>query len=298
MLLKASSKGNEEAQRFFEASGEESQEKRGAPEALIIFTSKEIIEGKSSSRDVNDNWFRTNKGPVSRVVSNYLSKLFKALGDDAFSPFYREGWIRDIHFVAVNHQDLYDCFPKCYATMNALREKEIWINMVGGSNPINASLILSAGFVEATAKTYYVFEQDTSYLHPQIKSDFSNPVAEPLLPKINILPFFSLDLGKLTRNLNQKFLERGEKVNRREIESILNELKLPQQYLKKLVSGGWIKIEKEIATAGEMLERWNKMLGNIKEYPADYPTWKKWASREGILYDLQLDGTIEKIHTN
>ncbi len=296
LLLKAASKGDEEAQKFFEASGEVSQERKGAPEALIIFTSKELIEGQIISRDITDNWFKTNKGPVPKVILEYFSKLFKKLRDDGFSEFYREGWLRYVHFIAVDHQDLYDCFPKCYATMNALREKEIWINMVGGSNPINASLILSAGFVEATAKTYYVFESDTSCIHPLFDRsvDFSKPRAEPLLSKLNILPFFSLDLGKLVRGLNRKFLERGEKINIKEIDSLLDELELPRQYLKKLVSGGWVGIEKDMATVGEMLERWNRMLGRIREYPSNYSAWKKWASQEGILYNLTPKGSIEK----
>ncbi|MGQ9720792.1 MAG: hypothetical protein ACUVXA_05655 [Candidatus Jordarchaeum sp.] len=296
LLLKAASRGDEAAQSFFEASGEESQERKGAPEALIIFTSKEIIEEQIMSIDITDKWFGTSKGPLPSVILQYFQKLLGKLRDVSFSEFYREGWIRYVHFVAVNHMNLYDCFPKCYATMNALREKEIWINMVGGSNPINASLILSAGFVEATAKTYYVFESDTSCIHPQFDKsvDFSKPRAELLLSKLNILPFFSLDLGKLVRGLNQKFLERGEKVNIKEIDSLLSELELPRQYIKKLVSGGWVRMERDTATVGDMLERWNSMLGKIGEYPSDYSAWKKWASREGILYNLTLKGSIEK----
>lgn len=296
LLLKAASSGDKEAQRFFEASGEASQEKRGAPEALIIFTSKEVIEGSVESKEVTDRWFGTVKGPVPEVIFKYFSKLWRRLRDDAFSEFYGEGWIRYIHFVAVNHMDMYDCFPKCYTTMNALREKEIWINMVGGTNPINASLILGAGFVEATARTYYVFEPDTTCLHPQFDEqvDFSRPRVRPLLSKLYILPFFSLNLGKLVSDLNQRFLWGKGRVSKREIDSLLADLELPGQYLRKLVSGGWIRMEGDTAFAGEMLERWNNML-KISKYPSNYSEWKRWASGEGILYELTSEGEVIRL---
>ncbi|MBS7281403.1 MAG: hypothetical protein KIH09_16415 [Candidatus Freyarchaeota archaeon] len=296
LILKAASRGDLMARRFFEASGEESQERKGAPEALIIFTSREIIEGESMSRDIRDDWFRTPTGSVPAVISKYFSKLFGTLRNATFSEFYEEGWIRYIHFIAVNHTELYDCFPKCYATMNALREKEIWINMVAGTNPINASLMLSAGFVEANARTYYIFEPDTRSIHPKIGPvDFSNPSVGPLLSRLNILPFFSLDLGKLVRGLNEIFSGDRTIANIAEIYSLLNRLEFPKQYFKKLVSGGWIKTEGNTAKVGEMLERWNKMLGRIGEYPSNYSEWKKWASKEEILYNLTLDGNVEKV---
>ncbi|MHA1631869.1 MAG: hypothetical protein ACTSXC_03550 [Candidatus Freyarchaeota archaeon] len=295
LLLKAASKGDEDAERFFAASGEESQERKGAPEALIIFTSREIIEGTVQSGEITDRWFGTGKGPVPGVIVRYFTSLFKRLKDADFLEFYRQGWIRYIHFVSVDYQDLYDCFPKCYATMNALREKEIWINMVGGSNPINASLILSAGFVEANAKTYYVFEPDPKYIHTQMeRPDFSKPDSRLLLSKLNILPFFSLDLGRLTRNLNLKFSAGRERVNINEIKSLLDDLQLPRLYLRKLVSGGWIITEGDTASPGEMLQRWNRMLGGISEYPTNYNEWKDWASGEGILYTLTHEGKIER----
>ncbi|MHA1363055.1 MAG: hypothetical protein ACTSP1_11100 [Candidatus Freyarchaeota archaeon] len=298
LLLKAASKGDAEAERFFAASGEESQERKGAPEALIVFTSREIIEGAVQSGEIIDRWFGTSKGPVPRVIIKYFTSLFRRLRDADFLEFYRQGWIRYVHFVAVDHQDLYDCFPKCYATMNALREKEIWINMVGGSNPINASLILSAGFVEANAKTYYVFEPDPRYIHPQVGSpNFSRPDSRLLLSKLNILPFFSLDLGRLTRGLNEKFSVR-KVVNVKEIRSLLDDLQLPRLYLRKLVSGGWIITEGDTASPGEMLQRWNRMLERISEYPTNYDIWKDWASGEGILYTFTHEGKIERVAGN
>jgi len=284
--------GNAQAVKFFETAGENMQERKGAPEALIIFTSKEVIEGEKQG-EIRDDWFHTTKRKsVPKTIAKYLSGLLKKLEDENFNSFYNGEWIRYIHFIVVNYQDFNDCFPKCYTTINALKEKEIWINMVGGANPINASLILSAGFIEANAKTYYTFESTSSLLHPSIDiPDFSNPITEPLLARLSILPFFSLDLGKLTRKLKETFLGR-EKVDIREIESRLKELDLSNQYLKKLKSGGWIIEENKTAFPGEMLKRWNEMFEKVKDYPNDYPSWKKWAEKMGILYTLNLRGEL------
>ena len=290
MCLKAG-EGEKNAIKFFETSGESTQEKKGAPEALIIFTSKEVIEGKgpAKSRTIKDQWFQLQPTEnVIQMISKYLGKLLKSLKEKDFSEFYQGDWIRYFHIIEVDFQDFNDCFPKIYATMNALKEKEIWINMVGGSNPINAALIMSAGFIEATAKTYYIFEPDISLLHPNIpRPNFSLPNANISLSKINILPFFSLDIGKLIRQINELFIGRGNKVNVKEIEYILNSLYLSTQYLKKLVSGGWISIQGKLAEPGEMLNRWNRMLGKAEEYPDNYPTWIKWAAKKGIIWELK-----------
>lgn len=191
LLLKAVSKGNKIANEFFEASGETSQEKKGAPEALVIFTSSDVIEGKVQGK-IEDSWFNTLKqNSVPKTMAEYLKRLFKKLKSNDFSQFYNDLWIKYIHFITVDYLNFNDIFPKCYITLNALREKEIWINMVGGSNPINASLILSAGFVEANARTYYIFESNLSLLHPSIeKPNFSNLNTEILLNRISIFPFF------------------------------------------------------------------------------------------------------------
>jgi hypothetical protein len=59
-LLQQASKGVPEAKEFFMYSGEMEQEEKGAPETVIIFTSKEVIEGREQ-RDIRDNWFKTRK---------------------------------------------------------------------------------------------------------------------------------------------------------------------------------------------------------------------------------------------
>ncbi len=301
LLLKAASQGNEQAKKFFETSGEASQDRKGAPEALIIFTSGGVIKGKPDKNEqvqgeVKDEWFGTTKKDcVPKTTAKYLSKLLENLKSDNFSYFYSGEWIKYIHFIKVDYQNFNDCFPKIYTTINALREKEIWINMVGGANPINASLILSAGFNEANARTYYVFESNTSLLHPSIdKSNLSNPTTELLQSRISILPIFSLDIGKLARELNTKFLER-EIINIKEVEKVIEQVGLPKQYMKKLEGGGWIIVENEAAREGEMLKHWNKMLERVKEYPSDYSSWKNWAKQEGIIYNLTLDGKLTKL---
>lgn len=296
ILLKAATKGDQKALKFFETSGESNQELKGAPEALVIFTSKEVIEGKERGKPRNekitDNWFRSKfikSTPIT--LCNYLEKLFNSIQDEDFATFYDNEWIKEINLIQVDFQDFNKCFPISYITINALKKKEIWINMVGGSNPINSSLILSAGFVEVNAKIYYVFEPDVSYLHPSIpRPDFNNPNTDLLISKLNLFPFFSLDIGKLTRRINERFDNRGEILNVKEIEMILEELRLPNQYVAKLIAGGWVRIENEKVKRGEMLRRWNRFFENVRTFPENYSDWKKWAIQEKILWQFKDGG--------
>jgi hypothetical protein len=72
-LLKQSKEGDSASQQFFAHSGEEQERLKGKPEAIIIFTSKEVISGELQ-RDINDTLFGTRKQGSACLTINELRK--------------------------------------------------------------------------------------------------------------------------------------------------------------------------------------------------------------------------------
>ncbi|MDI6814654.1 MAG: hypothetical protein QMC90_01010 [Dehalococcoidales bacterium] len=290
LALKLASEGNEQAQDFFATSGEAGQQVgRGIPESLILFTSKEVIKGRAQN-NIRDRWFNTRKKETGiETIKSYLTSLLQAMQSQNFSRFYNKTWLRYFLVVEVNHQDFEDCFFKISVTVNALRDKEIWINMIGGTNQINAALLSATGFITAAARNYYVFQTDTQLLHPDSeRPDFNNLHLSIPPPSWHELPLFTIDMSRLYEHLTALFKGR-EKVNVKEIKNILSDLGFSEQFFPKL-RGSLVKVEGEIATKGYMLEHWEEMWSNIGSElsgEANFTTWKKWATSKGILTKIE-----------
>lgn len=299
LILKAARLGNVNAKRFFEASGERGQNEDGTPEALIIFTSEEVITGKKGNVST-DNWFHTSKDQnVPKIIAKYLKSLLNNLKDKNFS-FYEEG-IRYVYLIKVDHEDYYDCFFNIYPSLRGLRDKEIWINMVGGTNQINSALLTASSLTGMSARYYYFFQkfEDTEFLHPHIeKPNFKNPKVKIPPKGWYELPVFWLEATELIKRLNYAF-EGRERVNVGEIKGLLKELQLPEQYLIKLIGSRLLKqAESNTVIKGDMLDIWNNALERVEkesEKVRNFTEWKKWASKRGVLWKLDLNGKCEQI---
>jgi len=289
LLLKMASEGNREAQNFFATSGERGQELKGAPEALIIFTSKDVIEGSKYS-DIIDNWFKTKKKKSAvETIKTYLVNLLRNMEDKDFRRFYNNKWLKYLFLIQVDHRNFEDCFFKIAMTVKALRDKEIWVNMVGGTNQINAALLSASGFTTMATRYYYLFQTDIQLLHPDLQKPnvkgFQLPVPPPAWQE---LPLFTIDMSRLYEDLKKLFAHR-EKVHIKEVKNILEKLHLPDQFLAKLRSG-LITTDKDIATKGYMLDRWDKMWAKIRDEitgEMNMSIWKKWGKELGILKEIE-----------
>lgn len=298
MLLKAASLENKIAKEFFDISGEYTQEFKGAPEGLILFTSKEVIEG-SIRGDVRDEWFGTNGESIPKAIAKYLSKLLEWLRDSRFTPFYDNEWIKEIYLVKVYYNNFDDCYFKIGVTVQALREKEIWTNMIGGANQINSALLVAGSLFAAVQRYYYIFQSRTNILHPEIdKPDLRNlnSIVLGLSERWQELPIFHLDIGSIVNRLSKLFEERGPRVNINEVKKILRELNYPEMYFSKLRGKLILIQENDRVTPGPMLNRLAKMVDEIeKENVKNLSVWKDWASQNKILYKLTLDGNCKLV---
>ena len=296
LALKQASKGNERAKKFFETSGEIGQELKGAPEEIVIFTSREVITGEKR-RDSTDEWFGTCRAEsVPKTITRYLSRLLDELEDESFSRFYDGEWIKNIYFVEVNHENFDDCYLKIATTMYALERKEVWVNMIGGSNQINLSLLISGSYSAVPSRYYYIFQSQTDLLHPEIETpDFRNPqVIDILEEKWNEIPVFHLELGKLIRELSQRFCGR-DVINTGEVYQILENLGYPRQYFAKL-RGRVINVKGDAVSKGPLFEKMENMISKIeKQNIKNVSKWKKWCKEKNILWRCSLEGNLEKI---
>jgi len=292
LALEASLQENRFALDFFRASGENREEIKGAPQILIIFTSREVINGvKNVWNDqipVTDNWFQTRKKQnAPETLIKYFQNLFTYM-EKGGSIIPSKKKLENLYFVEVEFQNFDDCFKKIAITMNSLIGKEIWINMIGGSNQINISL-LSAGSYFAAARYYYIFQDNISLLHPEgnkPKIENLNNFIQIFSEKWQELPFFQLDIGKIVIELYNLFSNR-KYINISEVRQILRAEGLdPMKYLPKM-RGRLIEIDRDKVEKKKFLDYLANIKNNIKKLGIeDFSQWKKWGSEQGILHDF------------
>ncbi|MEM3466618.1 MAG: hypothetical protein QW566_09130 [Candidatus Jordarchaeales archaeon] len=287
LSLKAAREGDERAKRFFRFSGRGGG---GKPEVIVVFTSREVITGE---REVScrDLWFNTQGKTATKVIARYLSSLLSHYG-------FQLSDLPEFYFIEVNYMDFEDCFRKAYPTLYAMRAKEVWVNMVGGTNQINAALLWS-GCVTAVPSRYYYYFQAGQLLHPdRDKDDFFLDFSSWYE-----LPFFSLKLGDIIGTLNG--ILAGGKASVAQLEWVLRNNGMDKQYIPKLVASRLVEIDdRGVVLRGEMLDYWDRVLGEVKSdverfagsvEELDFSRWKKWASGRGILYTMTEDGEAMKL---
>ena len=278
----------QDAINFFKKSGELRQEKTGAPEYMIIFTSKEVIEGKEKPRALKDEWFNLkniNHYSIPQIIVKTLNKL---INECSFPNFYDNGWIKDIYFLSVKHDDFKDCYEKIYTTIKSLASKEVWINLIGGTNQINLSLFLSSCLTGIGTKYIYIFQKDISKLHPEIeRPDFKNPKISIPPEGWQEIPFIWIGLeSEILKEIRSLFQYRST-LHVKEIRRILNKYKITQQYLAKLQSSSLIHIENDKVTKGIGFDIIKNL--EIKTEINDFSNWKKWAKNDDILYKIDIN---------
>jgi hypothetical protein len=155
---------NAEDQRFFSRSGEASPRERGEKvgevQALVLFSTKEVITGTVHTNDyILNSPGRVSEGPkeMDRPMKEALRNLLKkdwpkvAGGRQSGTVFWCE----------VDRRDTRSTYARIAQVVAALagvggQGKEMWVNLTGGNNVINFALQLVATLSGAVARLYYV----------------------------------------------------------------------------------------------------------------------------------------------
>jgi len=279
LLKKAAQQGSTEARDFFLGSGQaEDEEWVGAPEAVVLLSSREVIEGDILPNNIDDRLFNLSRtqGPAPWIIWRYLSRLHQELwGEDLKIKLF---------LLATQINDIDRVMRDAGVTVGALRDKEIWVNMTAGPNTINLSLLISSVILGAAARYYYIFHPQTGLLHPEglPPRNLRNPVSivANLLKLWIDVPIFQMELEPLLRRLNERY-SGSNIINRAELESICREYGVGLEKLKRL-----IYFEGQRTYPGPLFKRYLGLLSPLSDSPSNYSEWIKWGTREGVLYKL------------
>ena len=155
---------NEEDQAFFARSGEvrqrEAGEKVGDVQAIVLFTTREVLTGTVLTFDHVDNppgrvakGPRISGGPMKEVLRRLLRREWPAISGGR-----PEG---TVFWIEIDRRDIRTTYERVIRVVAALagvggQGKEMWANLTGGNNVLNFALELAATLSGAVARLYYV----------------------------------------------------------------------------------------------------------------------------------------------
>lgn len=189
---------NQDDQRFFSGSGEVRQkqagEKVGDIQALILFTTKEVLTGydeKNSRAFTSFDYIDNRVGkidnqppqkgqPMREVLPQLLAKELKTARSNrqTVSIFWCEIDRRNIALI-------YDRVVQVVAALAGVggQGKEMWINLTGGNNVTNFALELAANLSGSISRLYYVqAENETAEKCIRFTSENDYWVELPAMP--------------------------------------------------------------------------------------------------------------------
>ncbi|MCX7683500.1 MAG: hypothetical protein N2508_16280 [Anaerolineae bacterium] len=159
---------NADDQQFFARSGEVRQrqagQKVGDVQALILFTTREVLKGEVAAFDYVDNPPGCTAegpikkgGPMKEVLRRLLRREWPAISGGR--------QIGEIFWCEVDRRDIRTTYERVVWVVAALagvggQGKEMWVNLTGGNNVINAALELAAMLSGDVARMYYIQAED------------------------------------------------------------------------------------------------------------------------------------------
>lgn len=158
---------NSDDKKFFDLSGEASQraegKKPGDIQALVIFTTSEVLDGKLVSRPYIENQpgtthgrSRDDKQPMKNVLKSLLPSVLRDISDRKTI---------DLFWCEIDRRDIRNVYGRVIRIVAALsgvggQGKEMWANLTSGNNVTNFALELAATLSGQIARLYYVQAQN------------------------------------------------------------------------------------------------------------------------------------------
>lgn len=155
---------NADDQRFFARSGEVRQrqagEKVGDVQALVLFTTPEVLSGEAKAFDYVNNppgmittMPKQSGGHMKSILQSLLRREWPAISGGR-----KKG---TIFWCKVDRRDIRTTYERVIHVVAALTSvggqgKEMWANLTGGNNVINLALELAAILSGDIARLYYV----------------------------------------------------------------------------------------------------------------------------------------------
>lgn len=155
---------------FFGGSGEFGQQgRRGDVQALIFFTTPEVIKGQETpecglSLDYVDNLAGRVRGELHRGRER-MDALFRRILPEELRGVSGGRKEVQLYWCEIDRTDPYRTFERAARVMHATKPpgeigKELWINLTGGTNVVNIALQLAAALLGRPARLYYLLSED------------------------------------------------------------------------------------------------------------------------------------------
>lgn len=147
-------------QQFFATSGEVGQSaKPGDVQALVLFTTPEVRQGKVLAQAYIDN--RAGFSHGKEVPEGHMREtLYSALGKEL--PHLSGGRARvAVYWCDYDRNRPTQTFERVARTLLAAKPpgklgKEVWVNLTGGTNVLNSAFELASALTGVPARMYYV----------------------------------------------------------------------------------------------------------------------------------------------
>ncbi|MDW8186232.1 MAG: hypothetical protein RMM07_13375, partial [Anaerolineae bacterium] len=159
---------NAEDQRFFARSGEArhrtADQRVGDVQALVLFTTPEVIAGTVPAFEYIDNppgqkasGPKQPPGPMQKVLRDLLRREWPPIAGGRKSG--------TVCWCQVDRRNIHLTYERVVRVIAALagtggQGKEIWVNLTGGNNVMNFALELAAALSGDVARLYYVQAED------------------------------------------------------------------------------------------------------------------------------------------
>ncbi|NEQ31060.1 MAG: hypothetical protein F6K04_08655 [Leptolyngbya sp. SIO4C5] len=176
--------------RLFSGSGgiNHAETQRGKIEALVLFTSKEVIERTLIAFPYQGN---DKPGPVRTEIETVLQQVWQHTDPDIG---------RKLIWCEVDIDNYQDCFEKIikvtyrYSQPNK-QGKEIWCNLTGGSNSLGLALLSMSELTGKSTKRYLISQRKAYQKLIRIPSQIKvNPNADGYF---RVLPFIKTTVDAL-----------------------------------------------------------------------------------------------------
>lgn len=293
LLHAAAETGHEGAEEFFALSGKLDSDYIPYPQVIIAFTSEEAINGGKELK-YKSKWFTESSEktePISKPIAKYLGKLIEYLNEKFGIKFKKP----EFYLVSVDYQSFEDAYYKIGVTFNGLRDKEVWVNLIGGSNQINISMFLAGAYTAVPTRYYYLFQNDITRLEPEwIEKPNSvatlHTCADEILSQWYRCSFppFNLGIGMILREL-YLLLQKRERVSEEEIVSILEKRGFDKMHIRKLIGSGYLMPREKSFVKGPALDHIIGIWTRINQEEVDnFSKWKKWAEEKEILHEVEI----------
>ncbi len=157
----------DQGQDFFSRSGEEEQREKGEQvgdiQAIVLFATKEVIEGTDKKFHA-DKYIKNRLGHIDtkEEKSEPMKKVLAPLLQEEWSKISGGRTNGCIFWCEVERRNFEETFNRMAQVVASLAKgtgeqgKEIWMNLTGGNNVMNFALELAANLSGEVGRLYYV----------------------------------------------------------------------------------------------------------------------------------------------